>query len=82
MCTSVFSHVERLGTIDDPVFQNVERIECVGLLHKSHCLALNAATLRGTTWLTFTHDPNLLTQTDIEHLVQMYKEQIDLALRL
>ena len=76
MCTSVFSHVERLGSVDDPVFQNVEQVECVGLLHKSHCLAVNAATLHGRTSLTFTYDPNLLTPTDIERMIEMYKEQI------
>jgi hypothetical protein len=80
MGTSVFSHVERLTAIDDSVFTNIEEIECVGLLHKSHCLAVNGATLRGATSLTFTYDPSLLTQADIERLIEFYEEQIELAL--
>jgi hypothetical protein len=81
MGTSVFSHVEQLGSVDDPVFQNIERIECVGLLHKSHCLAVNGVTLHGQTSLTFTYDPSLLTQADIKSLAGLYQEQIALALR-
>jgi hypothetical protein len=81
MCTSVFSHVERLGTPDEPAFDNVDEVESVGPLHKSHCLAVNGATLHGRTSLTFTYDPNLLTSADVDHLIELYEQQIDQALR-
>jgi hypothetical protein len=81
MGTAVFSHLERLDRSDELVFQNVERVECVGLLHKQHSLALNGSTQRSRTWLTFTYDPSLLFATDIDRLIEIYKDQLARAIR-
>jgi len=62
------------------VFDFVKRIECVGLLHPFHALAINGATHNGKTWLTFTYDSGLLTKADATRLKTLYQEQIELAL--
>jgi hypothetical protein len=81
MATGVFSHSE-LGTEEiSEIFQHVEKIESIGLLHARHSLAINGATRGGRTWLTFTYDPGLLSTEDIQRLVEMYQEQLDLAHR-
>jgi hypothetical protein len=79
MASSVFSHAERWSGEGGDIFQNVEKIESIGQLHASYCVALNAATHMGQTWLTFTYDPALLTSDDIAHFVDMYQEQVELA---
>jgi hypothetical protein len=80
MATGVFSHADRWNSAGNGVFDSVERIGCVGLLHPFHALAINGATHRGKTWLTFTYDTGLLTQTDAMRLKTLYEQQIELAL--
>ena len=75
MATGVFSHVDRWGSASD-AFKNVERIECVGLLHPRQSVAINGATHQGKTWLTFTHDTGLLRTTDEEELIRLFEQQI------
>lgn len=79
MATGVFSHADRWAGDAPEAFKCVTQIECVGLLHPRQHLAINAATHRGQTWLTFTYDPALL---DVEHareIAAMYEEQIAIA---
>ena len=78
MATGVFSHADRWGGASE-AFKHVERIECVGLLHTRQSLAVNGATHRGHTWLTFTYDTGLMRATDAEELAQMYERQLELA---
>ena len=81
MATGVFSHAERWTEGNSEVFQHVEKIECIGLLHSRQCLAVNGVTHQGWTWLTFTYDPGLLFAEDIQQLAEMYQERIALAQR-
>ena len=81
MGTGVFSHAERWTGENGEIFQNVEKIESIGQLHTHYSVAINGATHRGRTWLTFTYDPGLLSPEDIEQLVEMYQDQIALARR-
>ena len=78
MATGVFSHADRWGGASE-AFKHVERIECVGLLHQRQSLAVNGATHRGYTWLTFTYDTGLMRAADTEELARMYEHQIELA---
>lgn len=80
MATGVFSHADRWNSAGNGVFDSVKRIGCVGLLHPFHALAINGATHNGKTWLTFTYDTGLLTQTDATALKTLYQKQIELAL--
>ena len=79
MATGVFSHADRWNSAAGGVFDSVERIECIGLLHPFHALAINGATHRGKTWLTFTYDNGLLTRSDVTQLKTLYKQRIDAA---
>ena len=81
VATGVFSHAERWEGQNDALFQDVEKIEFIGQLHQRYPLVLNAATLRQQTWLTFTWDPGLLADSDLQKLVAIYQEQIALAQR-
>jgi hypothetical protein len=79
MATGVFSHAEGWGGTNGESFREVEKIECVGLLHPRQCVAINGITHLGQTWLTFTYDPAMLSRYDIQQLSEMYQEQIALA---
>jgi len=79
MATGVFSHADRWKSAGNGVFDSIERIECVGLLHPFHALAINGATHNSKTWLTFTYDTGLLPQTDATRLKTLYEKQIELA---
>ena len=81
VATGVFSHAERWEGQNDDLFQDVEKIAFIGQLHQRYPLVLNAATLRQQTWLTFTWDPGLLADSDLQKLVAIYQEQIALAQR-
>jgi hypothetical protein len=78
MATGVFSHADRWGGASE-VFKHVEGIECIGLLHPRQSLAINGATHRGQTWMTFTYDTGLLSPAGAEELVRMYEHQVELA---
>jgi hypothetical protein len=78
MATGVFSHADRWGGASE-AFKHVERIECIGLLHPRQNVALNGATHRGQTWLTFTYDAGLLSPNEAEELARMYEHQVELA---
>ena len=80
MATGVFSHADRWNSASNGVFDSVERIGCVGLLHPFHALAINGATHNGKTWLTFTYDTGLLARSDATRLTTLYQKQIELAL--
>ena len=80
MATGVFSHADKWNSAAGGVFNSVERIECIGLLHPFHALAINGATHRGQTWLTFTYDNGLLTRSDVTQLKTLYQQRIDAAL--
>jgi hypothetical protein len=79
MATGVFSHADRWAGEAREAFQHVDGIECVGLLHPRQSLAINGATHREKTWLTFTYDAGLLRPIDIDQLVEIYKQQLALA---
>ena len=79
MATGVFSHADRWAGDAREAFKHVDRIECVGLLHPRQSLAINAATHRGQTWMTFTYDTGLMRATDVDELVELYKRQLTLA---
>jgi hypothetical protein len=80
MATGIFSHADSgIGEAGE-AFQQVERIECVGLMHPRQLLALNGTTHRGYTWLTFTYDPGLFERDEVRfQLAQMYLDQVSLA---
>ena len=80
MATGVFSHADRWNSAANGVFDGVDRIECIGLLHPFHALAINGATHDGKTWLTFTFDTGQLTDLDAAQLTYLYQQQIDHAL--
>ena len=77
MATAVFSHADRWAGGARKAFADVERIECVGLLHPRQSIAINGATHRGQTWMTFTYDTGLLRASDVEELAGMYRRLID-----
>ncbi|HEX7330283.1 MAG TPA: hypothetical protein VF290_02215 [Pyrinomonadaceae bacterium] len=79
MATAVFSHVASGMANTSEAFKHVERIECVGLLHPRQRLAINAATHRSHTWMTFTYDPAQLTSDDVNEISRLYEHQIALA---
>jgi len=79
MATGVFSHADRWAGAAREAFKHVAGIECVGLLHPRQSLAINAATHRDQTWMTFTYDGGLLRPIDVEQLVEIYKHQLALA---
>jgi hypothetical protein len=81
MATGVFSHAERWTGERGEVFDNVQKIESIGQLHKRHSVAINGATHHGRTWLTFTYDPGLMSPDDINCFVEMYQNQVELARR-
>lgn len=78
MATGVFSHVERWNSRRE-LFNTLESIECVGLLHPFQGLAINGATHNGTTWLTFTYDAGLFESQHVKRLLDLSLEQIELA---
>jgi hypothetical protein len=80
MATGVFSHVERWNN-RKKLFDALESLECVGLLHPLQALAINGATHNGTTWLTFTYDAGLFEAKHLERLIELYLEQIEIAER-
>lgn len=77
MATAVFSHADRWAGAAREAFAQVERIECVGVLHARHCLAMNGATHRDRTWMTFTYDTGLLRDSDAELLAEMYQQLVE-----
>ena len=79
MTTAVFSHADRWAGDAREAFQHVVRIECIGLLHTRQNLAINAATHREQTWMTFTCDTGMLRASDVDQLAEMYRQQIALA---
>jgi hypothetical protein len=79
MATGVFSHADRWAAGAREAFAEVDRIECVGLLHARQNIAINGATHRGQTWMTFTYDTGLLRASDVEQLVEMYRSMISHA---
>ena len=79
MATGVFSHAGSWIASAGEAFKHVDRIECIGLLHSRQSLAVNAATHRGQTWVTFTYDPQLFSADEAQQLAQMYEQQIALA---
>jgi len=81
MGTGVFSHVETAAGETAEVLEHVEKIESIGLLHARHSLAINGITRGARTWLTFTYDPGLLSDDDIDRMVEIYQEQLDAARR-
>ena len=78
--TIPFSHA-RWNELEVNAFQDVERIECIGQLHKRHALALNAVTHHSRTWLTFTYDAGQMTSSEIRQLAEIYMGQVAMAER-
>jgi hypothetical protein len=77
--STAFSHVEhangRLNGIP------IDRIECVGPLHHRHACAMYGVTRHDSTWITFTYDPALLTDTDVDEMAATYRDRIQWAER-
>lgn len=80
MATAVFTHAAT-SLANAEAFKNVERIECVGLLHSRQNLAINAGTHSGHTALTLTYDSALFTTGEIKQLTQLFSQQIAQARR-
>lgn len=76
MATAVFSHADRWAGGAKEAFAQVERIECVGLLHMRQSIAINGATHDGRTWMTFTYDTGLLRGSDVEKIAEMFRRLI------
>jgi hypothetical protein len=79
MATAVFSHADRWSGNAAEAFENVTRIECIGLLHTRQHVAINGATHQGRTSLTFTYDPALLDADHARELGRIYEQQLALA---
>jgi hypothetical protein len=79
MATGIFSHADRWAGDAREAFKHVDRIECVGLLHARQNLAVNGATHRNETWMTFTYDAGVLRDTDVDDLVKAYNDQLAIA---
>ena len=79
--TIPFSHAGDWTGQQDGTFKHVEKIECIGQLHKRHALAMNAVTHSGRTWLTFTFDPGQLTSDSIAQIANLYRRHLALAER-
>ena len=77
--STAFSHVEHTNRRLHGIA--VDRIECVGPLHRRHACAIYGVTRHDSTWLTFTYDPALLSQADIDALSGLYQDQIRSAER-
>jgi len=80
MGTGVFSHADRWNNRKE-LFNALESLECVGLLHPFQALAINGVTHDGRTWLTFTYDAALFEPQHVERLLGLYLEQVELAER-
>jgi hypothetical protein len=81
MGTAVFSHGESRANGVGKGLQIADRIECIGLLQKRQRLAINGTTHKNHTCLTLTYDSGLFCTEAIKLLCEMYREQIELALR-
>jgi hypothetical protein len=79
MGTGVFTHVDSSALDFGEVFQTVNRIACVGLLHPRQVVAINGTTHRNTTSLTLTYDSGLFTEVDAADLSNLYQAQIEKA---
>lgn len=77
--STAFSHVEHANGRLNGVA--VDRIECVGPLHLRHACAMYGVTRHDSTWITFTYDPALLRDADIDALAASYHDGIRSAER-
>lgn len=77
--TAAFSHVEHANGRLNGIA--VDTIECVGPLHHRHACAIYGVTRGESTWLTFTYDPALLTDADVDAMAASYRERIGTAER-
>lgn len=77
--SAAFSHVEHTSGRLHGIA--VDRLECVGPLHRRHACAIYGVTRSDSTWLTFTYDPALLSQTDVDALSGMYLDEVRSAER-
>jgi hypothetical protein len=68
MGSVVFSCIELWPERDDSIFEDVDRIELVGQLHRRHALAINAMPYRGRTAVTLTYDASRLSADDVSGL--------------
>jgi hypothetical protein len=78
MATGVFSHVDGWNN-NKELFNALQKIETIGLLHPFQALAVNGATHNGKTWLTFTYDTSQFEPQHVKRLVEIYLEQVKLA---
>jgi hypothetical protein len=79
MGTIAFSYVENWSGMQDSVFQDIEKVECVGQLHERHALAVNCVRHAESIWLTFTYDPRRLMKKDVEEMADFFRDQIECA---
>jgi hypothetical protein len=76
MATGVFSHADSWANGAGEVFQTIDRIEAIGLLHPRQAVAINGTTLHGQTSLTLTYDSGVLTRNEAAQLTDLYQQQI------
>ncbi|HEX4997649.1 MAG TPA: hypothetical protein VFY29_05460 [Terriglobia bacterium] len=76
MGSVVFSHIDRWSGAGDNVFDGVDKIELIGQLHRRLPLAINAATHRGRTWMTFTYDAGRLSPADVDQFADLYRARL------
>jgi hypothetical protein len=81
MASTVFSHAEGWVREHDAAWRSLRRIECIGQLHSRYPVVVNGATFQDRTWLTFTYDPALLDDADVEGLTAMFRDQVSRAER-
>jgi hypothetical protein len=74
-----FSHVEYQGAVPGGI--GLDRVECIGPLHASHPCAIYGVTRGVWTSITFTYDPALLAQEDVEALAVAFQSRVAAATR-
>jgi hypothetical protein len=80
MATAPFSHAERLVP-DGEAFPHARRLEIVAQQYQAHPMAMNAATLQGKTWMTFTWDTGRFSTEDANAFIALFEQTREEALK-
>jgi hypothetical protein len=75
MGSAVFTHLARSPLEEAPAL--VDRIEGVQMLDRRHPVALSCASIRGTTFCTFTYDPALLAREEVVQIGSLTCDRLD-----
>ena len=77
MGTSALSHVERWPAGLDARLEHLVGIDIIEPLHMRHPLMMAALTHRDATWMSWTYDPALLAEEDVEPMGQFFEKTLD-----